>query len=913
MKKVLIFLSTAVLLMVSSCTPEVLDSSVQGVWDGKGPAISLGVKSADSPLTKAETETTRPGDDDGAFNENKIYTLDYFIFNVDPVSNTSTEAIIQGRLTFNGIEPTTEELARANATTIDLSEDFDEDNNICYVYTIANLPDAESSPANYFKVENGKLQHVVGSTEAAITTELTGNYSTLQAIEVVTDFKNSLTENGQFKAQKSFVMAGLKGPITLSGSGADEVIVELGRISSKVSLDINVIKMIEQYATNNVTQQEDYKGTWFPNIDHIQIYLNYVNPSGLVSGKYVGREYEIGTYFSYTRYAYKPTINEAGSYTSTSLARYSEDPTSPYYCGEGHEDLVGSIYVDSNGNPVYINGTEYPAFEVTGTPFYSYPTTWKTSDATAPFIKIIIPWVKYNIPEHFRNLSPDDDEYLAVLNQVSNFPESFDLSYASGGTTYEVTATRVTTATAMTSRYGEEFYYKISVPAFLEGETSECALQANRWYMINLDVAVLGSETDDAIMTIDGSGKGLYVVDWSAPDKDLGGDIDGGRYLSTAQEEYVINAINSIAIPVISSHTLQAEVTSVQWYKNGAWSTPTSGHGNATAVASGTDKVTVTNRLNNTVGSDLDCFPYKIVVTITQVNSDGTSTGSLSETITVYQYPSIYIDQKAGGNVMIDGYYGNVNGYYHNTSTGNSPGGSSATATTGNPTQQTPYAPITEFVNTQQTMTVISISSLGNNTTYTVGGTPFTYLIADPRQPSGFRGADLVSHFSGNYNQTNQGTRLVAWTDEEAGAIQVGNTSIKNYIAPRFMIASRWGRMGNWNPPSTQAERFETVQKRCATYQEAGYPAGRWRLPTEAEIMFIANLQRYSLISDLFTSSGPSISASGGVFTVNTNSVGYAAPGNNDGGRSCRCVYDLWYWGDEPVSGAASTYTIGVN
>ena len=29
--------------------------------------------------------------------------------------------------------------------------------------------------------------------------------------------------------------------------------------------------------------------------------------------------------------------------------------------------------------------------------------------------------------------------------------------------------------------------------------------------------------------------------------------------------------------------------------------------------------------------------------------------------------------------------------------------------------------------------------------------------------------------------------------------------------------------------------------------------------------------------------------------------------GNEDG--ACRCVYDAWYWGDDPVAAAAYTYT----
>ena len=664
MKKALVYIAMAGLLFMPSCVHELVPAD-RIVWKGAGTTLKLNAKISDSPKTKA---TERPGDDDGNYNENKVYTLDYFIFNVDPAANKSTGAVIQGRFTFNG---------EISSQTVDVSEEFDETHNKCYVYAIANLPDKNTSPLNYFEINaNGKLQHVVVSSQTT-TTVLTGNYETLQAIEVVTYFNNSL-ENGQFKAQKSFVMSGLSQEITLAGDGNDVADVDLSRIASKISLNINVIKMIQQYSTNNTTQTEDYQGTWFPNVDHIQVYLNYANPSGLVSGAYEGREYEIGSYFSYNRNAYISSVDPNGSYTTTSLARYDNDPSSPYYCN-GNEDLIGSIFVDGQGNPVFIDGTTYPAFEVTGSPFYSYPTCWKTSDATAPFIKIIIPWVEYTIPAYYRTLSPGSEDYNAIINAVRGFPESCELSYTTGGTTYNVTATR-TTADVDAPRFGEEFYYKISVPAFLEEESSECALQANNWYMINLDVAVLGSETDDAAMTIDGSQMGIYVVDWSNPEDMIGGDLDGGRYLSTAKEKYVINGINSLDIPVISSHKLSitgyggtGNPTATYWTRSGGadagsltWNN--TGDTGFTITATANTKVTLSHRLvpfntsfTTANAKDIAKITYKFRIH----HSDN---AAYYKDIIVEQYPSIYVETRnsAQYSVFVNGTGGRTGGTAYN-------------------------------------------------------------------------------------------------------------------------------------------------------------------------------------------------------------------------------------------------------
>lgn len=908
MKKATILFAMAGLLLASSCTRIELFPSDPREWNGTKATLKLAVKSADSPKTKAET--TRPGDDDGNYNENKIYTLDYFIFNVDPTanSNSGTDAVIKGRLSFNGIEPTTEELALEYAKTIDVSEKFGENNNTCYVYVIANLPDATSSPDNYFEInEDGDLQHVAGTT----TTVLEADYATLQAIEVLTDFKNSLTEGKKFKAQKSFVMSGLKGPITLSGTGADEAIVDVSRIASKISLDINVIKMIEQYSTQNTSQAEVYQGTWFPNVDHIQIYLNYVNPAGLVSGTYEGRKYEIGSYFSYERNAYIPSIKSDGTYTSTSLARYNNDPSSPYYCGEGNEDLVGSIYVDGSGNPVLINGTQYPAFEVTGTPFYSYPTIWKTSDATAPFIKIIIPWVKYSVVESYRNLSPDSQAYKNLINAVQGFPtETTNLTYTLNETVYPV-ATRVTTASAMTSRYGEEFYYKISVPAFLENpyvdsqtnETYECALFANKWYMINLDVAVLGSETDDAEMTIDGSQMGIYVVDWSTPDEELGGDLDGGRYLSTAKKEYTFNAAPSLTIPVISSHSLSitgyggtGNPTAKYWTRRGGadagslnYSTNGSSTGtNFSITATGNSSVTLAHTIVPFSTSFTETANAKDIAMITyKFRIQHSDNANYYEDIIVYQYPSIYVETKSSsGSPFI---YRINNGTIVGQSNGSSSNNNNVSV-----------GQISRNGQGDLNFTIVSISSLaGLSSTYP------DWVIGDPRiklgdaytTPSSGQPYYIDNHPSGN----NDNTR---WYRNDLGLAQdyfdnylVSDKNANNFIAPRFMLASGYGYNGDANNGN-----WKRNSERCASYQEDGYPAGRWRVPTEAELLFCATLAAKQLIPSPFVATTYYSAASGLYLYYNTSNNTFTGSlvERTSGLRSVRCVYDLWYWGDEP-------------
>ena len=82
-------------------------------------------------------------------------------------------------------------------------------------------------------------------------------------------------------------------------------------------------------------------------------------------------------------------------------------------------------------------------------------------------------------------------------------------------------------------------------------------------------------------------------------------------------------------------------------------------------------------------------------------------------------------------------------------------------------------------------------------------------------------------------------------------------------IAPKFRIASSYGVVNS-------GQSLENLRKRCATYQEDNCPAGRWRLPTFAEIEFIVNLSRNTIIPILFSSGAYYLSAQGYVY-INPN------------------------------------------
>ena len=142
------------------------------------------------------------------------------------------------------------------------------------------------------------------------------------------------------------------------------------------------------------------------------------------------------------------------------------------------------------------------------------------------------------------------------------------------------------------------------------------------------------------------------------------------------------------------------------------------------------------------------------------------------------------------------------------------------------------------------------------------------------------------------------------------------STGTENMIAPELLIASSYGKTAYKSGNGYSGNlTLELAALRCALYQEDGYPAGRWRLPTYAEVKFIMELSTAGKIPTLFQMSTPSDSegywcANGRIYLDN-NVVKLQSPATSTP-TAPRCVYDLWYWGDEHTT-YATQWHLGDN
>lgn len=163
------------------------------------------------------------------------------------------------------------------------------------------------------------------------------------------------------------------------------------------------------------------------------------------------------------------------------------------------------------------------------------------------------------------------------------------------------------------------------------------------------------------------------------------------------------------------------------------------------------------------------------------------------------------------------------------------------------------------------------------------------YIIADPRA----RDID-------NLNESGVSASAVAGWSMSANNRQLQyyypadrDAAKARFIAPQLRVASQWG--------VTYPISRRGAERRCASYQEDGRPAGRWRLPTAAEIEYICRQSSKQYIPYLFGSQGETATywcASGGLEVKNDtdNPSVTIVTTTDDERRAVRCVYDEWFW-----------------
>ncbi len=410
--------------------------------------------------------------------------------------------------------------------------------------------------------------------------------------------------------------------------------------------------------------------------------------------------------------------------------------------------------------------------------------------------------------------------------------------------------------------------YSYQIPVNFDGKK----LERNHLYQLNVNVGVLGTLEGDVELT-----PSYVVVDWGTGA--INAALSSPKYLVV--DETVVNIYNQnqYDIAYASSHPVSAVITKITKpnYSNPTAATVTiynnqsagattvtpastiSGNKESFTVSIVGGKVRLSHVLNNNNTSDgFDYVPYDITVVVT--NDAG-----MSQTITYKQYPEMYIsvtlntDYNNGGGQNQDKGFAWVN---NNRDTFGGLDGLGAGK------------------NSNPNMITITTTALGADSDYIVG---------DPR-------VSTINNLNynnwANVKDINGTTRQLLYyypTDT--------STAASNMISPQFRIASSYG--------VTNGISFDNAQRRCASYQEDGYPAGRWRVPTTAELKYIVQLSAKGYITILFNDGGNYWAADGNIWVPDSDS-GTVDKGSGSSAY-VRCVYDDWYWGSERLTTSGQT------
>ena len=569
--------------------------------------------------------------------------------------------------------------------------------------------------------------------------------------------------------------------------------------------------------------------------------------------------------------------------------------------------------------------------------------------------RVLVPQEGYDFKdEDYFNITTADATYGFVDNRVNNseYPNKQKVPFYTYPNRWENTpGERHRTALTLivpwhntTTNTYQTFYYRVPVtPAEMPG------LVSNHSYQIDLNVGMLGSAMPETPVEITGN---YRVVDWARETIDV--NIKDYRYLVVSPTTYRMDNTEDFTLNFYSSHPVEVDDITMT-YQRFSYITETGNSEMGTVVYFPTSKevidrsvtpdgikmVEYSENITTAPNSKQYSFNLKHKLEVwTPLDKDGiivpqTGYRNLSDTtniqnsiqkylrsdspepayspytfkvtlrhkdnpefkasFTVVQYPAMYIqaDKNPGGEYRTSPLSSSSFGYVF-VNPEYTPAGRFIPAYWTNSSDLGGVHGITSnATNKNPNMYVINLTALSGNYESYIIGDPRALnvnnnLVGNPGQLTAVASPtiqDWAVEAEALYNESNQKRRLQWYYPTQEGS------STRNMIAPKIRVASSYGVCNNGT--STQ-----NLRRRCASYQEQGFPAGRWRVPTYSEVEFIVKLSTKGIIPLLFTKGATYLTAQGFV-RVEDDDKGSITLLTNTTSGSVRAVYDEWYWEKE--------------
>lgn len=569
--------------------------------------------------------------------------------------------------------------------------------------------------------------------------------------------------------------------------------------------------------------------------------------------------------------------------------------------------------------------------------------------------RVLVPQEGYGFQdEDYFNITTADATYGFVDNRVNNseYPNKQKVPFYTYPNRWENTpGERHRTALTLivpwhntTTNTYQTFYYRVPVtPAEMP------RLVSNHSYQIDLNVGMLGSAMPETPVEITGN---YRVVDWARETIDV--NIKDYRYLVVSPTTYRMDNTEDFTLNFYSSHPVEVDDITMT-YQRFSYITETGNSEMGTVVYFPTSKevidrsvtpdgikmVEYSENITTAPNSKQYSFSLKHKLEVwTPLDKDGiivpqTGYRNLSDTtniqnsiqkylrsdspepayspytfkvtlrhkdnpefkasFTVVQYPAMYIqaDKNPGGEYRTSPLSSSSFGYVF-VNPEYTPAGRFIPAYWTNSSDLGGVHGITSnATNKNPNMYVINLTALSGNYESYIIGDPRALnvnnnLVGNPGQLTAVASPtiqDWAVEAEALYNESNQKRRLQWYYPTQEGS------STRNMIAPKIRVASSYGVCNNGT--STQ-----NLRRRCASYQEQGFPAGRWRVPTYSEVEFILKLSTKGIIPLLFTKGATYLTAQGFV-RVEDDDKGSITLLTNTTSGSVRAVYDEWYWEKE--------------
>ncbi|MBP5719464.1 MAG: hypothetical protein J6W82_00195 [Bacteroidales bacterium] len=851
-KKILhIMLLAASVLLYCGCTDEPF-------YLPGGTFMELTVSCDDTPMTRAVDK-----DGETTFNENLIKSVDFLFY---PGANPGTdvqaihhirkelgeEPIQDGQVTFNMV----------------LKKDI-----VNIIFTQAN-----EYKATVYALVNFDEDFIFGLSDNSL--------GALAATRITTDF----AQNESDYVQPKFLMDGLT-VVTYDENSEPNISgeIDVKRFASKLTVAISVANSVTLKHLEALQEQDEI---WTPVLHTMRLYLVDGVKTVLLSGN-------------------GSTIPDPEAIDSNPEFFSYKDNRRPYL----NDSNVPYLATETSGEKVYYNTW----------PMYTYPREWSSAQ------------MDYSVINYTQGLPPEQPYFKLEMDWRRE---------AQNGYTYD----------------RRKYYYKIFIP-FDE-------FKRNNWYGFYLDVAILGSETDEGKAILEPS---CYLLDWQNKSFAINkfAVISKARYLSVEKTQWSINNLETLTIPFLSSHNVvvvdgtekatrpyYGVITTTEGERVGDYNEQY--HAKICENADGSyyldysdqpagneaydPKNWLTNtstsiRLdhplqNNYLNPGFDYSPYTIEFDIVHSDlADEPQSHTYQQYlrhITITQYPAIYINALQNSDTQIKK-IGSVYGY----STGSAPwldkpwgyvyvnGGRFIRYDNKSSGQSAdPYWKLSSDKSKKEYQ--------WQAVWYTGGGTDIinihvtvlpsgsSFVIGDPRE-DGVNNLDDAEAYPDLYQFTTTNENDIEILErirdgeQYPGGTRTGfnkapalygdsyrslqwyhptekSTRTENMLSPGYRISTKLGGTEYGNLSKNYAEY------RCAAYQEDGFPAGRWRLPTKAEINFIAQLSAKKVFEYLFTTGTGSATywSANGAVTVNADTGTVTNSSVNQ--ALLRCVYDSWYW-----------------